>query len=765
MGMMNYLEWAFIMICGLAYGIVGSYVYVRSHEFAYPLWYVVASIPFVVYIWYRSMGPQGNEMYTARLKNLFYSIGIVVLCMLLGYIRTEIVHGHYDDTDHFYNKVKGRYTVEIASRPEVIKREDSTKLRFLGKAYTLLPYENSYATVMPIHGSILCYLDIDQLDGGVQEKIRKGNFLYKGDVVELEGRATRLQVHDQYGYIMMMPRHISNLRHMTIYDGIYKKTIDISDQSIKGTIHRWWKGVIRQGQIIRQHVENVLRTHLDDDVAELGISLLLGASYESLDTAIVDAFSKTGVIHILSISGSHIALLFGLFYALLHKLFCRRTYAILISLGLVMLYCAIVGWDPPVVRAAFMGTMAGLGWIRGRLYNALQGVNIAMICMLLWNPLFLFDISFQLSMSATYGILLWGKPIYELFPKGYRILCSPIALTMSAQLLMLPLQLYYFHLWGFGTLLASIFVTPLLDLSILILVLCTAFQIVWLPSIVWGLLSLLLKIALFLCFGISKIPYSYMWLGILPIGITVAYIMVAGAFQYALSCRVGREAVYIKKLYVGAMICLIIGGILYVRWHPFTVVYPLYNKGKAAFTVIHRGKKNYSLVYIDATQTMIDTYIIQGVLKSLHMYGITKIDGYMVDGITKENREGVVNLVRQLDKSNSHKVPLGGQLFELPLHDLIKGHMGDGNTNLQIQGTHGLYQFSNGQKMEKSIQLNYKEKNVLGMTSEEVAVILLNGDQKGRILLWTPRTSRTDIDYDAEGIHAVGRENVGPMEI
>ena len=89
----------------------------------------------------------------------------------------------------------------------------------------------------------------------------------------------------------------------------------------------------------------------------------------------------------------------------------------------------------------------------------------------------LFDVSFQLSFGATYGLLIWGKVLYERIQWLPRWIKTPLVLCVSAQLLIMPLQLYYFHYISIASLLAACIVAPLLDISIVLIFVSTFSQL------------------------------------------------------------------------------------------------------------------------------------------------------------------------------------------------------------------------------------------------------------------------------------------------
>jgi competence protein ComEC len=133
---------------------------------------------------------------------------------------------------------------------------------------------------------------------------------------------------------------------------------------------------------------------------------------------------------------------------------------------LVLVYAAMSGFVPPVIRASLMGILAVIGVLLERGRTALNLLGAAVAGMLLWNPYFLFDISFQLSVCASAGILLFYEPLRHALARLGKIpprICEGCALSTAAQVLVLPIILYNFHSFPLYFIPANQIVVPLLE--------------------------------------------------------------------------------------------------------------------------------------------------------------------------------------------------------------------------------------------------------------------------------------------------------------
>lgn len=196
-------------------------------------------------------------------------------------------------------------------------------------------------------------------------------------------------------------------------------------------------------QVIRKNINGEEET----SVAE---ALLIGFR-DDLDRDLVQAYSNTGVVHVIAISGLHLGLIYWLLLFLLKPLDKRKQLRWLkpvIAVALLWIFSLLTGAGASVVRAAFMFTIIALGDLMGKKGNIYNSMAVSAFIMLLWNPFLLWDVGFQLSYAAVLSIVLFMKPIYhwfsiqnKLLDKGWQ-LC---AVTLSAQILTLPLCMYHFH--------------------------------------------------------------------------------------------------------------------------------------------------------------------------------------------------------------------------------------------------------------------------------------------------------------------------------
>lgn len=149
---------------------------------------------------------------------------------------------------------------------------------------------------------------------------------------------------------------------------------------------------------------------LGTDYGPVLSSLLFGGHYDELPPGLLESFSTTGLIHILSVSGSHVALLLAVLQVI-GRAFGLRGRPFILSAAFLLLYSALADFTSPVVRASIMGSLSAFSLTARRDYGAGHALALAVTGMLLYSPYLFFDLSFRLSCSASAGIVLFYKRI------------------------------------------------------------------------------------------------------------------------------------------------------------------------------------------------------------------------------------------------------------------------------------------------------------------------------------------------------------------
>ncbi|NCI45373.1 ComEC/Rec2 family competence protein [Sediminibacterium soli] len=201
----------------------------------------------------------------------------------------------------------------------------------------------------------------------------------------------------------------------------------------------------------REKVLAALRKYIPGK-KEAGVAEALLIGYRNdLDKELVQSYSNTGVVHIIAISGLHLGMIYGLLLFLFSP-FKRQAWIRWIKPVTILLvlwgFCLLTGAAASILRSAVMFSFIVVGESLGRKTQVYNTLAASACCLLVYNPWFLWDVGFQLSYAAVTGILLFMKPICRLVYCRNKLLggiWQLHAISLSAQVLTLPLLLYYFH--------------------------------------------------------------------------------------------------------------------------------------------------------------------------------------------------------------------------------------------------------------------------------------------------------------------------------
>jgi competence protein ComEC len=348
--------------------------------------------------------------------------------------------------------------------------------------------------------------------------------------------------------------HLQNIHYQTF---IKFDNFNIIEKD-KGNIVKTW-ALKCQKQLVE-----ILQKHLtDEQTYAVGSALLLGYN-EAITEDLKDAYIQTGAMHILAISGMHILLIFSLLGRILdiYKSGNRRirwSKALLLII-LIWLFALLTGLGASVVRAAVMASLLAIGKVlnrNGSIYNLLAA---SAFVILLFDPLMVMNIGFQLSYMAVLGIFIFADKIRSLWPttnKLFDFIWKNISIGLAAQLMVSPLALYYFHQFPTYFWLSSLLVGILADGALIVgIVLLVVDKIplisYFLGKILFGLIALMNNII----FIIQKMPYH------LIEGIWLSFFTVVIIYIILFSTVRAFRSHYLRDLYYPlSMICIL--GVIY----------------------------------------------------------------------------------------------------------------------------------------------------------------------------------------------------------
>lgn len=339
--------------------------------------------------------------------------------------------------------------------------------------------------------------------------------------------------------------------------------------------------------IFHQKVQALLTQAMSPADGAILKGMTLGGTKDIPEDTLAD-FSTVGVMHLLAVSGTHVAVLTGALLAVLQSLGVPNAWATLLTVLSLLIYGLLCGFQPSVWRAVLMG----LFYLGGRLgenpgdKGAILGAALFML--LLVKPWWLFSIGFQLSFGATAGLIYLLPGLQSRLTKFLpRYVAFGLALALAAQLPMVPLLLYYFHRLSLVSLLTNLFVVPMLSVVVVMTMAGILLSFLWLigGKLVLVCTSQLLGVALFMIENLAKIPLAAINVQPWPWGFIILYYVFLGAV-FQLYPWINLTTQNRKRVIIFCLVIFSLGqGYLYLKPQAFTAYFLSVGQGDSALLV------------------------------------------------------------------------------------------------------------------------------------------------------------------------------------
>lgn len=216
-------------------------------------------------------------------------------------------------------------------------------------------------------------------------------------------------------------------------------------------------------QLRQQLVEKLKRNMRDTNAIAVASTLILGYKAD-LSNDVLQAYSKTGTVHVLSVSGAHVAIIYillALVLGFLDRFKYGKLLKAFIIVTLIWYYSLLSGFSPAVCRAAVMISMVIIGKTYNRYINTLNILAISAFILLLYDPFFITDVGFQLSYLAVCGLIVFQPIVYKWFTvknKWLDKLWALCSVSIAAQVITFPLSAFYFHQFPVYFLISNLFI-------------------------------------------------------------------------------------------------------------------------------------------------------------------------------------------------------------------------------------------------------------------------------------------------------------------
>jgi competence protein ComEC len=368
---------------------------------------------------------------------MFINTAFFLTAYQLTISRTDQFSGQ-----HFSNYVSDSQVVRVRIASSCIEKEKSVKA-----IVECMEMKNN-DRIIPVFGKAVVYF---------QKDIRS-LALNSGDELILKITFKEINAAQNPGAF--------DYRRFLLYKNIYRQAyLKMGDWVYTGINSEY--ALVRYSTHLRNKLLSIFKeAQLKDDEYAVAAALLVGYT-DKLDEELLSAYSQTGTLHVLSVSGMHVAIVFMVFSRFLFFLDKVKYGPVLKTILLIFFlwfYALLTGLSPSVLRSATMFSFIVCARSFKRNSNIYNTLAASALFLLLVNPFLIMDVGFQLSYLAVVGILLlqpffnsWIKTDNWLLNQLYTL----ITVSIAAQLATLPVSLYYFHQFPNYFLLSNLLVIPL----------------------------------------------------------------------------------------------------------------------------------------------------------------------------------------------------------------------------------------------------------------------------------------------------------------
>lgn len=446
-----------ITICFVIGILVAHYFHLGINWF-FPFFTILLFIA-VLYLYYKK-------------SKVLFGISVLFLSFLLGII-TLLSHQETNNPKHYLHQLKTAQTEFSAQVILTEKLKNTTNNnRYVAQMVTL----NNQESV----GKIIVNIAKDSL---IQDFEIGNQLLLQGSFYKNQ-KASNPNQFDYGKY----------LETKQIYAQIYTRNDRLKILKTHKTIWYYtskWRNTI---------AKNLEKSGFSKQELNVAMALILGQQ-QDISPEIIHDYQYAGAIHILSVSGLHIASLLMVLNALL-RFFPNtkkwRVFKLVFLLSFLWLFGILAGLAPAVLRSVTMYSFVTIGLHLRKTVNFYHTLLVSILLILLIEPSFIFDIGFQLSYLALFFIV-WLQPIFEKIytPKNKfdQTLWEILTVSFAAQIGTLPISIYYFHQFPTLFFITNLVVLPFLGIIMgygVFVMLLAAFNVTW----VWT--SKLLEFFIFL---------------------------------------------------------------------------------------------------------------------------------------------------------------------------------------------------------------------------------------------------------------------------
>ena len=586
-----------------------------------------------------------------RYVKLIIKSNVIALIIFISIISNTIVIFQNKKYETLYkDNINVKVVGIIVSNKQQKEYKDVYKLRVLS-VNNFKKYKNTYL-----------YLKIDK---------NFSNKIEFGDKIEIQGEYLLPEKQRNYGGF----DYSKYLKTLKIYGTINANKLEIKSKNEINPIFMISNNISIK---IKQSIQNIVKK----DIADIFQGLLLGDT-SKIDEELQENFRISNISHILAVSGMHISYIILGVNLLLKKAVGKRNTRVVVIIILI-LYMFITGFSPSIVRSGIMGilvTFSGLIYRKNDIWNS---IAISLLIILIHNPYLIMNIGLQFSYLGTIGIIVFHNNILK-FLKSIKIrnrkikykinrkviiligkIKEILAVTLSAQVIILPIMFYHFNIFNpyffISNILVSLMIGPIIIIGFICIII--SFFSIQISKFISIIVTFGIEGLKFIS-NISNLPFAKIYVPTPSVAAIVIYyiLIIISNYLYSIfnsrnltitQLRIRNLVALIKykfnqnRKYYIKIICIGIIMILVINFIPKGLKINFVDVGQGDCTFIETP--NRKTILIDGGGSLSKEFDVgkSTLLPYILDKGYTKIDYIFISHFDQDHVGGILTIMEEL---------------------------------------------------------------------------------------------------------------------
>ena len=553
----------------------------------------------------------------------------------------------------------------------------------------------------------------EQIDEKTIVKIIGQKDLEIGDIINFTGKF-RIPMENTNPKLY---NYRENLISKNIYTTITIKPFAIDDIELREKNLKY-----RIRIAFRNTVEDVFDKYLDEDNSDLVKGIILGDS-NYLDDEYLESYREIGLAHILAVSGLHIGIIAGGFIFFLSRIGVKKKWNVIITITMIWIYGYAIGFPSSILRANIMFSLLFISGMIAEPYDSINSLFLSFLIILLFQPLSILSVGFQLSYIATFSLLYFPPKLRSFFYPYKNKLIYTISALLGIYIGILPIQIYYFNGFSLMSIISNILIAPIISFVLILSGALIFINFIFSPIAVF--IGIVINTSLNIQNFLVDVLYSVKFLNLhfaSPniVEIILYYILIFTLFNTFEFSRFKRDLNIVIYIYLIATVLWTSG----LRITDQKLQVDFIDVGQGDSSLIRTRSGDY---LVDTGGNLFDDFDVGKsiTLPYLQKHGVNKLKGIFITHFHLDHCKGVPLLMESIDienifisyndiESEVYNSILDGDIPVILLENGDKFKL-DKNTLLTVLGPSGIERDINNSANNLSLvfNLSYYDRDIL----------------------------------------------------